>query len=789
MRLLAAAIAIVTIATAQTNPPALPTVANKTVSMKAMPGYFPIYWDPAAGKIWLEIDKWNTEFLYVPSLPAGIGSNDIGLDRGQLGEEKILRFERSGNKVLLVQPNYRFRAITENPDERRSVEEAFAQSVLWGFTVEAEQGGRVLVDATPFYIRDAHDVIGALRTAKQGTFKLDPSRSAVYLPHTKNFPTNTEVEATLTFTGDEPGKFVREVTPTPDSITVREHQSFVELPGPGYTPRAFDPRAGYYGISFYDFATRLGQPVIKQYIVRHRLTADRPLIYYLDRGAPEPIRSALLDGARWWNQAFEAAGFKDAFRVELMPEDADPMDIRYNVIQWVHRATRGWSYGASVTDPRTGEIIKGHVTLGSLRARQDYLIAEGLLAPYEDGKPAPPELERLVLARLRQLAAHEVGHTLGLSHNYAASIANRSSVMDYPHPLVELSGSGALDVSKAYAAGIGDWDKVAIRWGYGDEAREKILSDASQRGLYYITDADSRPQGSAHPFAHLWDNGVSPVDELNRMMRVRARVLERFGERNIPEGAPMATLEEALVPMYLLHRYQTEAAAKTLGGVNYRYALRGDGQLVTEAITGAEQLRALQALLTTINPTALTLPERILRLLPPRPPGYPRTRESFPVHTGLTFDPMAAAESAANLTVGLILNADRAARLIENHARDESQPDFSQVVNSLIAATWTSPRRRGLEAETQRVIEDVVVYHLMVLAADDTVAQQVRAVALERLINLRNLLVPAKDANTAAHFRYLKLQVDRFEHDPKQVTVPRPVEPPPGQPIGEDAPW
>ncbi|HEY4611886.1 MAG TPA: DUF5117 domain-containing protein, partial [Bacteroidota bacterium] len=430
-RLLALLLTISLLASAQQKSP----IAEKTAGMEQFAGYFTFYWDSKAGKIWLEIDRWDAEFLYVNSLAAGIGSNDIGLDRGQLGGERVVKFQRSGPRVLLVQPNYGYRAVTDNPDERRAVEEAFAQSVLWGFDVAAEEGTKVLVDASAFYLRDAHDVTGTLRRTNQGSFRLEASRSAFHLPRTKNFPQNSEVEATLTFVGDDPGGWVRSVTPTPQAITVRQHHSFVQLPDNNYRMRAFDPRAGYFGIEYLDYATPISEPITKRFISRHRLQkkdptaavseAVKPIVYYLDRGTPEPVRSALLDGARWWNQAFEAAGYKDAFRVEMLPEGADPLDVRYNVIQWIHRSTRGWSYGASVTDPRTGEIIKGHVSLGSLRVRQDFLIAEGLLAPYENGRPHNPAMEQLALARLRQLSAHEVGHTIGLSHNYISSIANR----------------------------------------------------------------------------------------------------------------------------------------------------------------------------------------------------------------------------------------------------------------------------------------------------------------------------------------------------------------------------
>jgi hypothetical protein len=588
----------------------LPTIAEKTSGMQSFPGYFNFYWDAKAGKLWLEIDKWKTEFLYLESLPAGIGSNDIGLDRGQMGEPRVVRFERSGPRVLLIQPNYGFRSITDNPDERRSVTEAFAESTLWGFTVAAEGGDRVLVDATDFYLRDAHNVIETLKRTNQGGFHLDPSRCALYLPRTKNFPKNTEVEATLTFTGDDPGPFVRQVVPTPQAITIREHQSFVELPSSGFKPRVFDPRAGYIGTSYMDFGAPVSEAIVKRFILRHRLEKKdrnaavsepvKPIVYYLDRGTPELIRSALLEGARWWNEAFEAAGYKGAFRVELLPEGADPMDVRYNVIQWVHRATRGWSYGAPLYDPRTGEIIKGQVTLGSLRVHQDYLIAEGLLAPYEEGKPLSPKMLDMALARMRQLAAHEVGHTLGLMHNFAASTVNRASVMDYPPPLVKLGLDGVPDLSNAYAMGIGTWDKAAITFGYQDfppgtdetAALRKMLTDAFASGQRYLSDQDARPPGSASSIAHLWDNGPNAVDELGRVMQVRAAALRRLSENNIREGAPLATLEEVLVPIYMYHRYQVEAATKVIGGLSYTYALRGDGQVSAEIVDAQEQRRA-----------------------------------------------------------------------------------------------------------------------------------------------------------------------------------------------------
>jgi hypothetical protein len=792
------------------------TLSQKIAGLDRKDGLFPLDWDAKAGKLYLEIPEMESgtgkDFLLLDQLPYGLGSNDVGLDRGQLGESRVVHFSRVGGKVFLIAPNLNYRSSATDPAERIAVTESFAESVLWGFKVEAEEKGRLLVDATDFFLRDAHNAAERIAAAGQGTYRVDKDRSAIALDNTKNFPKNTEVEAMLTFAseGRPKGEYVASVTPDPHSVTLREHTSLIELPGPGYTPRRFDPRSGFYPFEYRDYSVPINERMDQRFIIRHRLQKKDPsaavsdpvkaIVYYVDRGAPEPIRSALVEGASWWSAAFEAAGFKNAFKVEVLPEGADPMDIRYNMIQWVHRATRGWSYGEAVTDPRTGEIIKGQVTLGSLRARQDYKIAEALLAPYLDGQPIPPEMEQMVLARTRQLAAHEVGHTLGLQHNFAAStVGFGTSVMDYPHPFITLDATGKPTLEKAYAVGVGAWDKAAIRYGYSEfapgmdesSALQAILKQNMTDGLRYITDEDSRPLGSANPYGHLWDNGPDAPAELERILGIRSAALARFGENAIRPGEPMSQLEDTLVPLYLLHRYQTEAASKLIGGLDYRYAVRGDGGMVTEMVAPPQQRRALSAVLQTLDPGTLTLSPEFLAMLPPVPPGYPRTRESFEGYTGLTFDPEGAVEAAANLTASLLFEPTRASRLVEYHAREPKEPSLEEVIDQTMQSTWEAPRQSGLLGQTQFSVETVVLKHLMQLSVSHEASPQARAIATAKLADLEIWLTDQEEldvsAGVQAHWAAALDDIEQFWKDPEKFVIAQPQPTPPGQPIGSDA--
>ena len=767
-------------------------------------GFFTFYYDETKDKLFLEVEKLDQEFLYVNSLSEGVGSNDIGLDRGQLGGERIVKFKKAGNKLLLIQSNQDYRAITDNIEEKKSVEQAFAKSVLHGFVIMDENKGKYLIDASPFFFRDAHNVKGRLASKKQGNYNLDRSKSAVNLTRTKAFPKNVEFDLLLTFRGTPKNYHIRSVTPSPSLVTVHQHHSFVALPDDGYEPRKFDPRSGANAMSYLDYATPVNESIKKRFIYRHRLEkknpdaerseAIEPIIYYLDRGTPEPIRSALLDGARWWNQAFEAIGFVNAFQVKMLPKGADPLDVRYNVIQWVHRSTRGWSYGSSVSDPRTGEIIKGHVSLGSLRIRQDFLIAQSLQAPYANNDEDDSFAMEMALARIRQLSAHEVGHTIGLAHNFAASSKGRASVMDYPHPTLSLN-QGKVDFTDAYDTKIGDWDKVSIAYSYSeftkDEDEEmalnKMLTDAFKNGARFITDQDARPLGSAHAYAHLWDNGANVSSELDNVMAIRKNAIANFSEDNIKMNQPYTVLEDVFVPLYFFHRYQTEGVTKVIGGLDYTYALKGDENMIVKRIDGKTERKALKSVLKTLDIEEIAIPRRILKLFPPRAFGYGRSRESFKSKTGVAFDPFGAVETAASMTLKLLLHPERVTRLVQHKSLDTSQLGLEEVLSEVISNSIQKLHEDPYHQELQNVVNFQVLHQLFSLSSNQNMYFQVNAIVNQKIDEIEGYLKNSKtDGIQKIYHKEMIQTISNFKKNPSKYNDPITPKIPDGSPIGNN---
>ena len=774
-------------------------------------GFFNFSYDESKDKIFLEVDKLDYEFLYIGSLASGVGSNDIGLDRGQLGQEKLVKFVKKGNKILLVEPNLFYRAQTQNISEKKSVEQAFAKSVIFGFEIVETNDEHYLIDFTPFLLYDRHGVSKRLRDLKQGSYKVDKSKSAIEIFNTKAFPENVEFEALLTFSGEAKGSMIRSVAPDPDNVSVVQHHSFIKLPDNNYKPRKFDPRSGAISISFMDYSTPIDEPITKKFVIRHRLEkknpeleiseAVEPIIYYLDPGTPEPVKSALLEGGRWWNQAYESIGFKDAFQVKMLPEGADPLDCRYNVIQWVHRSTRGWSYGASVVDPRTGEIIKGHVSLGSLRIRQDYMIAQALTNEPFASENNNNKMKELAVARIRQLSAHEIGHTIGFAHNFAASTNDRASVMDYPHPLVNLINDEIV-FDDAYDTGIGDWDKVTVAYSYSDFRADqnedfelnKILENSTDDGLRFISDYDARSIDGSHAYAHLWDNGETAYSGLDKVIDIRERAIENFSEYNVPEGTPNSVLEDVFVPLYFFHRYQTEAAVKLVGGMDYNYSMVGDNQQEYYHIDKVNQIQALNSLMKTLHSNFLAIPKDKLQLFPPRAFGYPRTRESFKSNLGVAFDPFSVAETSADMTLSLILRPKRLNRLILQHSLDNSNLSLDELYDLILKKTifLKSSNIEELEdsylEEIQHIVNITFLKNVFKVINSSSSYSQVKSISNELVRKISSELSSKrrKDYKLSKYYSHYLEMISNFNKDPKEYEIINSLKIPDGSPIGTD---
>ncbi|MCX2744645.1 zinc-dependent metalloprotease [Mangrovivirga sp. M17] len=763
--------------------------------VKVVEGFFDYKIDAASQKVYLKVKHYDSLFLYINSLTAGIGSNDIGLDRGQLGNSRMVKFSKYGNKVLLIEPNSSYVAVTDNSFEVRAVEEAFAKSVLASFSIEKKKSGSTdgdWIDITDFITRDAHNIAKTLKDQGQGSYTLDKEASVILPEKSFNFPRNTEFEAMLTFRGEPQDYEIRSVTPTAGAVTIQVRNSFVSLPEEGFEPVKFHPGGGYFGIRRYNYASPIDQPIEERFITKHRLIKKdteaeisepvEPIVYYLDPGTPEPVRSALLDGASWWDQAFEAAGFKNAFQVKVLPDSIHPMDSRYNVIQWVHRSTRGWSYGVQVIDPRTGEIVKGMVTLGSLRVRQDFLIAQALVPAYGLNPNTAPHMA-LALARIRQLSAHEVGHTLGLAHNYAASSYGRESVMDYPHPYVYEGADGQLKFDSAYDAGIGEWDKVAINYGYGDhseEERKKVISEASEKGIYFLSDQDARPIYGAHPETHLWDNGLSADQELKRVLKIRKIALDKFGPDNLPEGRSYSDLEEMLAPLYFFHRYQLEAAVKLIGGVDYRYSVKGEGNLINEPVSAEVQSEALSTILETISLENLMLSDKILSVIPPKSYGDRKGRESLMGKTDPVLDPVGIAETASSFTFNALLNPQRINRLSIQSSQEDNLITVKDVFDSILNEIKKGTGKSEFGNQIMFSVRNQFIKRIIELKEDKNSSVSVKAEILVFLEKLNDSLVNSDQPEDKLLSNYIS---EYLEGELKSVPA-SPPKIPDGSPIG-----
>lgn len=763
-------------------------------------------------------DGVSARMLYAVSLRTGLGAAPTYLDRGRIGETQIIAFRRLGKKIAVTFENPRFLKAggdaasgAGNPD--------FATSTVWmGDIVETKPDGSLVIDIAGFLTADALGIAGSLGQsgdnfgtgeAPQGAgkgFRLEAGLSAADPASVKVFPDNIEIDARQTYASDTPGDEVENIAPDPHRVSFTVHHSFVRLPAAGFVPRRFDPRIGGFSTQTVQFGTPLGRDVVSDYANRFRLEktdpaaprsrVKKPIIFYIDRDTPEPIRAALIEGVNWWAKGFEAAGYIDAFLAEPLPEGADPLDIRYNMVNWDDRATRGWSYGQEIVDPRTGEIVKGMVVLGSLRIRQDIQIFKALVGADKTGTGGPNDPVRVALARMRQLAAHEVGHALGFAHNFAASTQDRASVMDYPAPRIGLV-DGHPDLSDAYGTGIGKWDVATVDWLYGEPASGDPQAAALAKAravvaaaMRFVPDDNARAPDTSQPYGGLWDDGADQIVELTRLMTVRRAAIDQFGQAALSPGEPVSELRRRFVPIWLLHRYQTVSAAKSIGGVDFSYAVEGDGQENALPVPPARQRAALDAVLATITPDALRVPAQLVPLLSAANNGSRNRQydiELIQTAGGPVFDALAAADAAATISLSAMLAPQRLQRLFLQHNVDPQTLGLQELLDRVIAAVLPDQP----DPVARRIGYRAIVIMAQVARRGGT-SPEVAAALDDRLQRIGTALAarrggtPAMQAWAGSLSRQL---LDSRLREQLGAELPRAARVPPGDPIGGEGEW
>jgi Met-zincin/Domain of unknown function (DUF5117) len=795
-------------------------LAARTAGLERHDGFFPYYWDEKKGAVLFELSPaaLRGEFLYFTGLGSGIGSIEAFADRSSFGAGAVCRFRRVGMRVLVIEENSSFLAPNGAPELQHSVEYSFPTSVLASLPIEGERDSMVLVNADSLLVRDAFDLLSQLRrpsravggvvvrelSSKAVDWRLDKDRSVIDLEHTGSFPLNTEVEALLTFATDSESDLNQ---PDPHSLSIREHHSFVAMPAAGYEILDQDPRVGFSTVSFQDFSQPYNRPLTRYLVNRWRLQKKdpnaaisepvKPIVFYLDRAIPEPIRSAARMGALWWNAAFEQAGFRNALRVEDLPEGADPMDIRYPTIQWTNRSGRGWSVGQSHIDVRTGEIIHAVVQLDSHRMRTVNNYWESVMPSGRDNsEPALDSFaaldnldprtseEQVMLQRLALLTCHEMGHVLGLDHNFVASTYGRGSVMDYFAPRVKIRPDGTADLSDAYMQETGSYDRFAIEWGYSqgksdDKAQEEqarldaIVKGAIAKGIVWGNTADPRWNS--------YDDGPDPVTWLKQVLPVRNSLLAHYNPRMLRPGEPNSMFTSRLPLVYLFHRYALGAAINVVGSARVPLSLAGDGQQTIIIWPAESQKEALQLVLAALNPSQLNVSPEIWKALAPQE-NRDSDAEQFASSAGYLFSPQDGARAVAEIVVGGLLEPRRMQRLVVISRQDTQVPSPGSVVSALVSAAFSETGKTPAERDLSGVVQTEVAERLMVLAANSEAAPEVRAAALAGVREVQSAVKKTTARGAAAE--QIDHEIILFLQNPAQNTPKlKSSGAPPGPPV------